>query len=301
LPILQPLHVVPSNCLVRLAAPRVPNPCRQPFSLRWSTAARHFAGTNSSDGIWQGVWADCCRAAQARRTRRITVVCPAKSLPGWRERIALLFGQGSVSTVSLTICHGGATHTSPAASRRSRPASVRQPLEETLLCFLCSSTKQFVQINRMVELLGAASWPGDRAGNPPSCPRGRNSRRSAKSAPLLPARLSRALRQPDRTNPGRERGLVQPSGTAPLSRAKERLRELPGVGEKVCGCVLLFGAAGWRLSRWRVESPKRWNRVTRWRDGLRSRSPILAGCISEPVPGLAQQYLFAWERAQGRS
>jgi len=107
---------------------------------------------------------------------------------------------------------------------------LRQPLEETLLCFLCSSTKQIVQIKQMVELLaqrhGREIAPGIH--RLPNVDGTRGGQR--RSAPLLPARLSRALRQPDRTNLAANGDWFNRLEQLPYPEAKERLRELPGGG-----------------------------------------------------------------------
>jgi len=87
----------------------------------------------------------------------------------------------------------------------------------------------------------------------------------------------------------------------PYGEAKERLRELPGVGEKVADCVLLFGAG--RFEAFPVDV---WiTKTMELRYALEGWTPQQIAHFGRmhfgACAGLAQQYLFAWERAQGRS
>jgi N-glycosylase/DNA lyase len=77
--------------------------------------------------------------------------------------------------------------------------------------------------------------------------------------------------------------------------------ELPGVGAKVADCVLLFGAG--RLEAFPVDV---WIlRTLAKRYGLVGWSPDAVAHFGRihfgPRAGLAQQYLFAWERRFGSS
>ena len=85
----------------------------------------------------------------------------------------------------------------------------------------------------------------------------------------------------------------------PYPAAKARLLELPGVGEKVADCVLLFGAGkleAFPVDTWVLKSLAR-------RYGLDDWKPAQVAHFGRthfgPLAGLAQQYLFAWERKFG--
>jgi len=130
----------------------------------------------------------------------------------------------------------------PLPSRRF-PACVclRQPLEETLLLLsLQAPPNRSCRLNRWSKLL-AQRHGREIAPESPS-PTWRNSRRVSEEALRSCCSAFAPLRQPDRTNPGRERDWFNRLEQLPYHEAKERLRELPGVGEKVADCVLLFGA-----------------------------------------------------------
>lgn len=176
----------------------------------------------------------------------------------------------------------------------------RQPFGETLLCFLCSATKQIVQIKEMVALLAARHGRELSAGvhalptweelakipelELRACLLGFRARYIAATAQFLAARP----------------GWLDETGHLPYPDAKARLLELPGVGEKVADCVLLFGAGqleAFPVDTWILKAMTRHYGLTGW-------SPPQIAHFGRvhfgPLAGLAQQYLFAWERAQAR-
>ena len=216
---------------------------------------------------------------------------------------------------------------------------LRQPIGEALLCFLCSATKQIVQIKQMVALLAARHGrplappglchpivdnargrsregcqllgdigPGDAAGGTPggaaevhalptweelagvseqalrACLLGFRARHVAGVARFLAERP----------------GWLEETAALPYAEAKARLVGLPGVGEKIADCVLLFGAG--RLEAFPVDV---WIlRVMAQRYGLEGWRPAQIAHFGRvhfgPLAGLAQQYLFAWERQAAR-
>jgi len=174
---------------------------------------------------------------------------------------------------------------------------LRQPLGETLLCFLCSATKQIVQIRQMVGLLarrhGRELAPGIfrlptweelaavREDDLRACRLGFRARYVAQTARLLAGRA----------------GWLEALASLPYADAKARLRELPGVGDKIADCVLLFGAG--RLEAFPVDV---WIlKAMTLRYGLDGWTPPQVAHFGRvhfgAQAGLAQQYLFAWERA----
>ncbi|MDQ5978711.1 MAG: N-glycosylase/DNA lyase [Verrucomicrobiota bacterium] len=186
---------------------------------------------------------------------------------------------------------------------------LRQPFGETLLGFLCSATKQIVQIKQMVALLAERhgspilsrsalraphsasacrlpTWP-ELATIPEkdlrACLLGFRARYIAETAKFLAARP----------------GWLDETEALPYPAAKARLMELPGVGEKVADCVLLFGAGkleAFPVDTWVLKSLAR-------RYGLDGWKPAQVAHFGRthfgPLAGLAQQYLFSWERKFG--
>ena len=176
---------------------------------------------------------------------------------------------------------------------------LRQPFGETLLGFLCSATKQIAQIKQMIALLaerhGATIAPGHRrlptweelAKIPETelrgCLLGFRARYISDTAKFL----------------ARHPGWLDETEQLPYAAAKARLIELPGVGEKVADCVLLFGAGrleAFPVDTWVLKSLARRYGLTGWKP-----APVahFGRTHFGPLAGLAQQYLFAWERRHG--
>jgi N-glycosylase/DNA lyase len=183
---------------------------------------------------------------------------------------------------------------------------LRQPFGETLLGFLCSATKQIIQIKQMLALLaerhGAEICKAD-ALQPPfhrlptwpelaaipekelrACQFGFRARFISETARFLA------------THPG----WLDETEALPYSAAKVRLRELPGVGEKIADCVLLFGAG--RLEAFPVDTWILQAMAARY--GLAGWKPAQVAQFGRahfgPLAGLAQQFLFAYERFSTR-
>ncbi|HEY4301734.1 MAG TPA: DNA glycosylase [Candidatus Didemnitutus sp.] len=177
---------------------------------------------------------------------------------------------------------------------------LRQPFGETLLGFLCSATKQIVQIKQMIVLLATRLGAPISSGfhRLPTWPElARVSEVDLRACLLgFRARYVHQIAQFLASRPG----WLDETERLPYPDAKGRLLELPGVGEKVADCVLLFGACrleAFPVDTWILKAMAR-------RYGLESWSPAQLAQFGRAHfaggAGLAQQYLFAWERRQGR-
>ncbi len=174
---------------------------------------------------------------------------------------------------------------------------LRQPFEETLFGFLCSSTKQIPQIKAICEAvaadLGDPLPDGSRA--LPTWPQ----IAEAGEVRLRAAKLGYRARYIHQTasflaeHPDYLKGIE----SAPTEAAREQLMALPGVGRKIADCVLLFGAG--RLEAFPIDT---------WVQKILVRAYGLDGWKPEqlldfarihfgPSAGLGQQYLFAAARA----
>lgn len=195
---------------------------------------------------------------------------------------------------------------------------LRQPFGETLLGFLCSATKQIVQIKQMLALLAqrhgtpvpglpAAAAPPHPAGlaplSPPvnrlptwgelaevpepelrKCLLGFRARYIAETARFLAAHP----------------GWLEETEALPYADAKARLCTLPGVGEKVADCVLLFGAGrleAFPVDVWIIKTMARRYALEGWRP---AQIAHFGRTHFGAAAGLAQQFLFAWERDTAR-
>jgi N-glycosylase/DNA lyase len=193
---------------------------------------------------------------------------------------------------------------------------LRQPFGETLLGFLCSATKQIVQIKQMCALLAqrhGAEIDGARtprraetaAQGPPVPPAHRlptwNELAAVSEKELRSCLLgfrARYISETARFLAARP-GWLDETEHLSYAAAKVRLLELPGVGEKVADCVLLFGAGkleAFPVDTWVLKSLAR-------RYGLDNWKPVHVAHFGRthfgPLAGLAQQYLFSWERKHG--
>jgi len=180
---------------------------------------------------------------------------------------------------------------------------LRQPLDETLLCFLCSATKRIVQIKQMAALLAERHGPPLLAG----AAAGRALPAWAELAgipesELKACRLGFRARHIHRTAQflAERPGWLEETGALPYPEARERLRLLPGVGEKVADCVLLFGAnrlEAFPVDVWILKAMARRYGLDGWRPAAIAHfGRVHFGGRA----GLAQQYLFAWERGEAK-
>lgn len=195
----------------------------------------------------------------------------------------------------------------------------KQPFGETLLCFLCSATKQIVQIKQMVALLAQnhGAVIDCRAGSPnpayPTHPRtGEPPVPTFHRLPTWPELAAipeddlrrcllgfraRYIKQTALFLAARP-GWLEETESLPYAEAKARLLELPGVGEKVADCVLLFGAAqleAFPVDTWILKALANRYQLAGWSPAQLARfGRVHFGQFA----GYAQQFLFAQERAQ---
>lgn len=248
------------------------------------------------DGLWTGTWAGC--VAQLRlhdgslewRAPAPLGATVAAALPRYlgldRDWAALTDSLPWRSDAHLAQCL--------AAFPGLR--ILRQPFGETLLGFLCSATKQIVQIKQMCALLaqqhGAVLSPGVHRlptwaelatipeGDLRACLLGFRARYIHDTARFLAARP----------------GWLEATEHLPYVAAKARLLALPGVGEKVADCVLLFGAGqleAFPVDTWVLKSLARRYALDGWKP---AQVAHFGRTHFGPLAGLAQQYLFSWER-----
>ena len=204
---------------------------------------------------------------------------------------------------------------------------LRQPFGETLLGFLCSATKQIVQIKQMVALLAerhgtTLGWnaASGRVSSASRTPRSTSSP-SGHDGPLpaanrlptwaelaaIPEEKLRACQLGFRArfihdtaqflagNPG----WLDETEHLPYASAKARLMELPGVGEKVADCVLLFGAGkleAFPVDTWILKALARRYQLDGWKPAQVAQ---FGRAHFGPFAGYAQQFLFSWERKHG--
>jgi N-glycosylase/DNA lyase len=178
---------------------------------------------------------------------------------------------------------------------------LRQPFGETLLGFLCSATKQIVQIKQMMALLAerhGMPLPGLSAPSSPQLPTWPQLA-AIPEAELRACLLGFRARYISQTAHflAAHPGWLEETETLPYAAAKERLCSLPGVGEKVADCVLLFGAGrleAFPVDVWIIKTMERRYALTGWKP---AQIAHFGRTHFGPLAGLAQQFLFSYERS----
>lgn len=258
-----------------------------------------FRWTRDENGIWTGVWEH--NVARLRKGARGRVEWSAPAPIAKRVRAALphyLALDCDWDTLAATLPTARDPHLARCVGEFPGLRLLAQPFGETLLAFICSATKQIVQIRRMLEALAlrfgepiAAGYHAlpdwDRLATIPedelrSCQLGFRAKHVHATAAFLAARP----------------GWLEETRILPYADARERLILLPGVGPKIADCTLLFGAArleAFPVDVWVMKALARHYVLKTAPSKLAARGREAFG----PCAGLAQQYLFSWERRRG--
>jgi N-glycosylase/DNA lyase len=259
-----------------------------------------FRWHREPDGVWQGIWSDSIARLRLTETHTLEWSAPDKLADHVRTTLPqYLFGHDS--TVALdALPWRSDPHLARCLSAFPRLTILRQPFGETLLGFLCSATKQIVQIKQMMALIAIRHGTPLAAGchRLPTWEELAATTEESLRACLLGfrARYIHQTAQFLTAHPG----WLEETEQLPYAEAKARLCELPGVGEKVADCVLLFGAGkleAFPVDTWIIKAMARRYRLDGW-------SPAQIAHFGRTHfgshAGLAQQYLFAYERRQAR-
>jgi N-glycosylase/DNA lyase len=270
------------------------------------------------DGVWTGVWSEHVAQLRFGAAGAVEWRAPPTIAPRVATALRSYLGlDADFPAQTDALPWRSDPHLARCVAEFPGLRLLRQPFGETLLGFLCSATKQIVQIKQMVALLA------ERHGTPIVAARvsvssGRESGPASATINRLPtwpeiARIpetelracllgfrARYIAETARFLAAQP-GWLEATETLPYPAAKERLCELPGVGEKVADCVLLFGAG--RLEAFPVDV---WILKTLARRyGLDGWKPAPLAQFGRAhfgrCAGLAQQFLFAWERRRGRT
>jgi N-glycosylase/DNA lyase len=181
---------------------------------------------------------------------------------------------------------------------------LRQDPWECLASFILSSTKRIVQIRQIVAALCA------QFGTPVTAPSKSATNHSfptAMQVALAEEAELRACKMGFRAPNLLATARLVASGECDLGRlrcqsltgAKERLLSLPGVGEKIADCVLLFAygfPTAFPVDVWVAKALSRF-----YFRGRRMKQDYLRGFVSSyfgPNAGYAQQYLFHYVRTK---
>ncbi len=280
-------------------------------SFRWSY---------DEAGVWTGIWGDHIARVKIDSAGVVAITVPTSSPQSAAALRRYLGLDRDFAALADTLPWRSDPHLANCIAAFPGLRLPRQPFGETLLCFLCSATKQIVQIKEMVALLamnhGAEITGRARPlGAPPQD--SLTAQRSVPTFHALPtwdklatipeetlrkcllgfrARYIAASARYIADRPG----WLKETESLPYAAAKARLLELPGVGEKVADCVLLFGAGkleAFPVDTWILKAMANRYGLTDWKP---AQIVHFGRQHFGPLAGLAQQYLFAYERAQAR-
>lgn len=311
----------------------------QPLGLRLSAAVlaetldggQSFRWSCDDAGVWTGIWSEHIAQLTLDPQGELLGRMPCGSPGGMAPLRHYLRLDTDFAALADQLPWRSDPHLAACLAAFPGLRLPRQPFGETLLCFLCSATKQIVQIKQMVALLaqnhgaqitfeGEHAGPSarqahrhrDEPGHPPNqAVTGRgNSLPAIHRLPTWPELAAipeddlrrcllgfraRYIKQTALFLAARP-GWLDETEALPYPAAKARLMELPGVGEKVADCVLLFGAG--KLEAFPVDT---WIlKALAQRYGLSGWKPAQLAQFGRahygPFAGLAQQFLFAYER-----
>ncbi len=285
-------------------------------SFRWSSVSTPTTGLKAEPAahpLWTGLWGNSVAQLQLRGDT-LHWRAPAPLVPTVAKSLPRYLGAGhDWAALTDSLPWRSDAHLAQCIAGYPGLRILRQPFGETLLGFLCSATKQIVQIKQMCALLAERHGLAlvGRVVHDARSERveGNTFHRLPTWEELadIPEKQLRACLLGFRAKYihgtakflARHPGWLDETEQLPYAEAKARLIELPGVGEKVADCVLLFGAGkleAFPVDTWVLKSLAR-------RYGLDGWKPAQVAHFGRthfgPLAGLAQQYLFAWERRHG--
>jgi N-glycosylase/DNA lyase len=252
-------------------------------SFRWAQAP---------DGVWTGAWAEFnARLRLTPRGDRLQWSAPAAQVE--TTHLALrryLDADRDARLLADALPWRSDSHLALAMQTFPGLRILRQPFGEALLCFICSAAKQIVQIKQMAAALAEL--------NQSSALPTWTELNEFSEAQLRACKLGFRARYVHQTAKfiAAHPGWLEQTEALPYAEAKARLLHLPGVGEKIADCVLLFGAGrleAFPVDVWIIEAMRRRYGLAKWKpEHIAQFGRVHFG----PAAGLAQQYLFAWER-----
>ena len=258
-------------------------------------------GWDQDGSAWVGVIAG--RGVRLWQTGEIISVATPEPVTDWRWLEHYLALDEDLATVLATFPDDAPLREAVAACRGLR--LLRQDPWEALACFICSSTKQIVQIRQIVRMLReryGASVPVPAGGAPAFAFPTPERLAALEEQDLRDCKLG--FRAPYLLAAARRVASGELDLTAirqmNLEEARARLMELNGVGRKVADCALLFGfgfPTAFPVDVWVRVALKRLY-FPRARKLSPRRLEEFSSVHFGPNGGYAQQYLFHYVRTR---
>lgn len=253
---------------------------------------------DSSD-TWQGVWADCVVRIKWRDKTTVEYSLPDSCPSVSKDRVRSYLG-GDTNWQRLRDDLPWRSDPQLHEAMQAFPGLrlLNQPFAETLLCFLCSATKQIPQIKLMCENLAHALGKPIGTDLPKQLPSWSRIA-SATEAELRSLGLGFRARNIKRTADiiADDPDCLAEIEQLPYPEAKALLLQFPGVGSKIADCALLFGAnklEAFPVDTWILKTLQRRYGLSDWKP---SQLEEFGRAHFGPAAGYAQQYFFAHERA----
>ncbi len=282
-----------------------------------------FRWNRQPDGAWLGIWSDCVARIRLNAARQPEWSAPEPIAPRVATALPGYFATSrDFATLADTLPWRSDPHLAACLAEFRGLRILRQPFGETLLGFLCSATKQIVQIKQMLALLaerhgaeicrtsgvqtplrasasnGVCTPDALRFHALPTWPELAEIPEATLRTCLLGFR-AKFIHQTAEFIAARP-GWLGETESLPYADAKQRLCSLPGVGEKIADCVLLFGAGkleAFPVDVWILKTMARRYGLDGWKPAQVTQ---FGRAHFGPLAGFAQQYLFASERAAAR-
>ena len=258
-----------------------------------------FRWKQIGSGTWEGIWGQSVARVRLGPNGSLQWKCPVALNKRTTEDIHYYFTTGRDYENLIDLLPWRSDEVIHTAIKEWRGLRIlRQPIGETLFCFLCSSNKQIVQIKQICEATAR------RVGSKITA--GYYSLPDWNTLQEIPEKELRLCKTGYRARYIKQTAEILADDpnflgnlhTLPYPRASEKLRRLPGVGEKIAHCVLLFGAGrmeAFPVDVWIQKTMERQYGLEGWR---REQIAHFGQTHFGSLAGLAQQFLFAAERGK---
>ena len=264
--------------------------CGQAFNWHWRS--------DGWEGVIHGRWVRLC---QQNGTIRAETVAPESDWSWLADYLQAHVGLGDI-----LVTFPAETRLTMAVEKCRGLRLLRQDPWECLASFILSSTKQIVQIRQIIALLRV------RFGSPLAVPNGAPRQFAFPTAEQLAAATEAELRAckmgfraPYLLAAARQVAIGECNldrlATLSVDKARSELLKLPGVGEKIADCVLLFAygfPTAFPIDVWIAKALRQF--YFRGRKTPMKRLRQFATEHFGPNAGYAQQYLFHYIRMEGR-